>query len=233
MEYPIYIDEFDDNKFIQETETHIIAKGGDGTLLKAIKMHKDKSKPFFGIGAGTLNFLMNSEHKISPTAKYKKFNLIKVKVYYSYKIDDVNGPTIPTISEYQGFNEVMIGGSMNSYIHFNVYDKDNIIGEISGGGLIVSTAQGSTGINKNNGGTISPLSSNNWIITGDKTTRQINYVLEPSKTTICASSRTTISVWIDGANKIIDNVSKIELSKGDKVTVIFNDYNDFKKKRRI
>ncbi len=231
MEYPIYIDKYDPNKFIQETDTHIIAKGGDGTLLKAIKMHRDKGKPFFGIGAGTLNFLMNSEESINIKAKYKRFRLIKVKVTrLEY---NGNESSYPITETYQAFNDVMIGGDMNSYIYFDVQDKDDIIGKFSGGGVIFSTAQGSTGINKNNYGIISPLSSKQWIVTGDKTTRNIKYTINPKKTVVTAESRTPITVWVDGANNIINNVSKIEISKGDIVTVIFNNYKSFKKKRRI
>jgi NAD+ kinase len=229
--YKIWKDEYDKNKYIQEQEKYIRAVGGDGTLLRAIKMHRDKNKPFFGVGAGSVNFLMNDEPFIAPDVKLKKFRLIKVMVTYkSYHRFDDDTFTIMT-EEFQAFNDLMIGGNMNSWIEFNVHDKDRIVRTFKGGGLIVSTAQGSTGINKNNGGVILPLSSHNWSITGDKTNRNINYVLEPHKTKIDVQSRTPITVWVDGSNNVVKNVQSIEISKGDNIYLMFNNYDHFKKKR--
>lgn len=232
--YTVWFDPYDNKKYIKETDTHIEAFGGDGTLLKAIKMHRDKGKPFFGIAGGTENFLMNREDFIHESASYEKFSLIKVNVTYTWETDDVNGfTTVTDTKEFQAFNDVCIGGDMNSYIHFNIHDKDRILGKFSGGGVIFSTAQGSTGVNKNNHGSIMTLSSKNWIVTGDKTNRIIRYTINPDRTSITFDSRTPVTAWIDGANHIISNVKKVELSQGDEVIVIFNDYNSFKKKRRI
>ncbi len=225
MENMYYQDKFDSNKYIDARQSDIvIAKGGDGTLLKAINKYRHLNKPFFGIGAGTLNFLMNESEEISDQAKYKEFNLIKVNVQY------YNGRNLIT-ETFQAFNDIMIGGDMNSFINFNVQEKDEIIGNFKGGGLIVSTAQGSTGVNKNNGGVILPLSSDMWSITGDKTNKSINYVIEPRNTVIAVESRTGVTMWIDGTNHIIENVQSVEITKGDSVVVIFNDYSKFKRKR--
>lgn len=224
-------DKYDKSKYIKEHSTYIECKGGDGTLLRGIKHLRHLGKPFFGIGAGTLNFLMNPEHEISPTAKYKIFNLIKVKVYYTWETDGVNGlTTVPAISEFQSFNEIFISEE-NGWVDFDCNDDDEILGNFKGSGLIVSTAQGSTGINKNNNGVILPLSSNDWSITGDKTNRKINYVLENNDIDIKVKSRGIVNLYIDGKNNKVENISRVVLSKGDIVEVIFNKYNNFKKKR--
>jgi NAD kinase len=238
-EIPLYIkDEYDDEKFIDARGDIILAKGGDGTLLRAINKFRHLNKPFYGIAAGTENFLMNNTSEacgISDNAKYKVFTLINVKVTSLKEVPNSFHYEEPYehVEEFQAFNDVMIGGDMNSWIDFNVHDKDKIIGAFKGGGIIVSTAQGSTGINKNNNGVILPLSSDQWSITGDKTNRKINYVIEPKRTRIKCDSRTGVHVWVDGHNHVIDDVLEVEISKGDKVTVIFNDYDDFKRKRRI
>jgi NAD+ kinase len=229
----LYIDSYDKNKKIIDKGDYIIAKGGDGTLLKAINKFRHLNKPFFGVAAGTQNFLMNSENSISEDAKYKKFNLIKVKVTYKIQACKSEPWESEDIKEFQAFNEICFGGDMNSWINFNVHDKDAIIGQFKGGGVIISTAQGSTGINRNNSGAILPLSSDQWYITGDKTNRHISVPIEPKRTSITATSRQNIKVWVDGSNHIIENVSKIEISKGDEVTVIFNNYHEFKRKRRV
>lgn len=222
----VWKDEYDNNKFIKLNKTYIRSHGGDGTLLKAIHMYSNKKLPFFGTAAGTVNFLMNSKTIISESSKHKKFNLIKINIIYEDNKKQLN-------KELQAFNEVCIGGDMGSWIDFNVQDKDSIIGNFKGSGIIISTSQGSTGINKNNNGTILPLSSKNWCITGDKTNRKINYIIEPKKTIIHVSSRTPVTVWVDGTNNVIYNVKGIEISKGDEIVIIFNNYDEFKQKRRI
>jgi len=236
MEQLVIKDKYDPNKYIDATGSVIVAKGGDGTLLRAITKFRHLDKPFFGVAAGTENFLMNpaSNLDIFDDAEYIEFQLIKVTV--TYLRDTIKAGWIhqeETTKTYQAFNDIMIGGDMNSWIHFNVHDKDRLIGRVKGGGLIFSTAQGSTGINKNNGGVILPLSSHNWVVTGDKTHRRVNYVLEPSRTTITLKSRKPVSLWVDGSSHIISDVLSVEIAAGDTVTVIFNDYTDFKQKRKL
>jgi len=230
-------DEYDDKKFIDARGDIILAKGGDGTLLRAINKFRHLNKPFYGIGAGTENFLMNNTTEacsISKNAKYKKFTLIKVivtslkEVQNSFHREDA----YEHIEEFQAFNEIFLSEE-NGWIDFNCHDKDYILGKFKGSGLIISTPQGSTGINKNNNGVILPLNSNDWSITGDKTNRKINYVLEQKKMSINVNSRGSVNLFIDGHNKKVSNVLKVEISKGDIVTVIFNDYNNFKRKRRL
>lgn len=225
------IDQFDFTKNIIEYDKVIKATGGDGTLLKAIFKYRNKNKPFFGVAGGTENFLMNKEDSIELDVKKKKFRLIKALI--TYKKPNKRGNLIDAEVEYQAFNEISIGGDMSSWISFDVHDKDKIIGKFKGSGVIFSTAQGSTGINRNNGGNILPLSSDMWYVTGDKTNRHISVPIEPKRTSISMESRTPVTVWIDGQNKIIKNVTSVEISKGDEVVVYFNDYDEFKKKRRV
>ncbi len=231
----LYTDEYDSNKQIIECKGYILAKGGDGTLLKAIARYTDLKKPFFGEAAGTANFLMNKEDKPRTDCKILKTNRIKVEVTYTKEKEPADKSVLYSrikTQTFQAFNDVMIGGDMNSWIDFNVTEKDELFGQFKGGGLIISTPQGSTGVNKTNGGTILPLSSTLWSITGDKTDANIDYVIKPRVTTIEVKSRTPISLWVDGSNNIVENVISVTISKGDKVEVIFNDYKEFMKKRR-
>lgn len=223
--YTKYVDKYDNKKYILETDTIIEAKGGDGTLLKSIKMHRTKNKPFFGIGAGTVNFLMNSEDTPNEQAKYKKFNLIKVIVTYIDSEDTVK------VEEFQAFNDIVLG-EFNGWITFDCKHKENILGKFNGSGIIICTSQGSTGINKNNNGSIMPLSSDNWGVTGMQCNRLINYTLASKKLLIDVDSRSPVKIAIDGNENVINNVISVQLSKGDKVTVVFNEYSKFKEKRQ-
>ena len=234
----LWRDKYDFNKFIGETDDYIIACGGDGTLLKAVHKYANLNKSFYGRAAGTVNFLMNKEKYPMGDYKIKSFSRIKVSVNYKKWVRNmasIDDKLINVTKEFQAFNDICIGGSdgMNAWINFNIQEKDEIFGEVQGGGLIISTPQGSTGINKTNRGVVLPLSSDQWSITGDKTTRQIAYVVKPHKMEIIPSSRKDIIVWIDGENEVIEKVTSITVEKGDNINVIFNDYGSFKKKRRI
>lgn len=209
----------------------LVCGGGDGTLLKTIKHYRHLGIPFWGYNAGTKGFLMNdvfpSDSEFDPITK--TFFMIQCEIHYR-KIS--NGEFQEFKETFQAFNDICIGGDMNSWIDFKVQEIDGILGNFKGGGIIFSTSQGSTGINKNNGGTILPLSSDLWSVTGDKTNRRIHYALNPRETIIEVKSRNPVSVWVDGANDIIENVFKVKLTKGDPVKITFGNYSKFKKIRR-
>lgn len=227
-------DFFDDYKNPDfEDVSAFITGGGDGTLINSIQQYKQYGKPFYGLNAGTVGFLMNNveldrliDIKKNPNAFNNSteitFKCIKVLV----KQGDIQ-------HEFNAFNEVMIGGDMNAWVHFDINEEDDIIGKFSGGGVIISTPQGSTGINKNNSGTILPLKENLWSITGDKTNRKIRYVITPRTMNISYTSRNDVKLWIDGAYAIIDNPTDIQISDGEDVTLIFDCIKEFIKKRRL
>lgn len=230
MSKVIYIDSYDSNKRIILHDDYIEVRGGDGTLLRAINLYRHFNLPFYGLAKGTLNFLMNNAERQYKNEKIKTFTLIKVEVKHNKP--NMIGNLEEVTTTYEAFNEVTCGGSINAWIDFTVHDRDRIIGNFKGGGLIFSTAQGSTGINKTNGGCILPLCSEEWSVTGDKTNKNINYVIAPKLCTVKVNARTKVSLWLDGDNTIIDDVSKFTITKGSKVKVIFNNYRKFKTKRR-
>ena len=64
------------------------------------------------------------------------------------------------------------------------------------------------------------------------TNRKINYILEPTPLQIDCNSRQEIMVHVDGSHKIYNNVSRIKITAGGFVDVIFNNMQIFKEKRR-
>lgn len=220
------VDKYDNNKYIEEKENYILAVGGDGTLIRAIHKFGKLKKPFFGVAAGTANFLMNEENEINfETCKILEFNLLKVKVYY---VEEKTNK-IETI---YAFNDLIVG-EFNGWIDFKCEHQENILGNFKGAGLLISTAQGSTGANKNNHGTIIPLSSKHWAVTGVMTNRNINYVIEPNELIMELESRGNIKINVDGKHFERNNVYKVILNKSDiNIQVIFNDLKKFQDKRK-
>lgn len=224
MIYKKWIDPYDSEKYIQETDKYIITKGGDGTIIRAIHMHKDKNKPFFGIASGTVNFLMNCEDEILQTAVTKKLQLLDIEVEY---LD--NGILVSDI--FQAFNDCIIG-NFNAWIDFKSSHEESILGDFKGAAIIISTAQGSTGANKNNNGTILPLGSKLLSVTGVMTNRRIDHIIENTGLIIECESRGNIKIGIDGSYRVIDNVKNVKITRGSDVEIIFNDYEEFKQKRQ-
>lgn len=185
----------------------IVCVGGDGTLIKTVHHYLSYNLPIIGINAGTVGFMMNSSNLDEVDSIFQDdfkpyiipLQLMKVNIQDEY---------------FYAFNEVMIGGDMSSWINFEVENSHELHGSVKGGGLIFSTAQGSTGINKNNGGPILPLESNLWSITGDKTDTKIKHVVTPHEIVVNATSRNDITFWCDGHEKHI---------LGNKMKIIIND----------
>ena len=220
----MWIDPYDSEKYIQEFDKYIVAKGGDGTLIRAIHMHKDKNKPFFGIASGTINFMMNSESEIYPGAVIKKFQLLNIEISY-IENNELQFETV------QAFNDCTIG-EFNGWIDFKSKHDESILGDFKGAAIIISTAQGSTGANKNNNGTILSLSSKLLSITGVMTNRRIDHCIENTGLIIDCSSRGNIKVGIDGSYRVIEHVQRVKITRGADIEVIFNDYEAFKRKRQ-
>ena len=230
--YKKWIDPYDSEKYIQETDKYIVAKGGDGTLIRAIHMHKDKNKPFFGIASGSLNFLMNDELAVSETATIKKLQLLNIEITYVQEVDDVNGCTSFLSTEtFQAFNDCIIG-EFNAWVDFKSSHSESILGDFKGAAVIISTAQGSTGANKNNNGTILSLGSKLLSVTGVMTNRRINHCIENTGLIIDCESRGNIKIGIDGSYRVIDNVKHVKITRGSDVEIIFNNYEEFKRKRQ-
>lgn len=221
------IENFDDKLVMNPKQADlIVCVGGDGTLIKAVHDFRKFNVPIYGINAGTVGFLMNTlqedeidyifSGEFNPTTI--SVNMMKVRINSNY---------------YYAFNEVMVGGNMNSWVNFELTDCDDLVGEVDGGGLIFSTPQGSTGINKNNGGPILPLESNLWSITGDKVTRKISHVVGPRTIVVKCKSREPVRAWIDGNVHHFFGVETVILSESDEtVDLAFSDAKAFLKKRR-
>lgn len=238
MKKCLFIDKYDKTKKIIEYDKFILVKGGDGTMLRAIDLYSTLKKPFYGLAKGTFNFFMNKKFKINKKTKKIKLKTIKV-IIKSIEIELIEneiGSGYKKIKRLKtkvmyAFNEIHIG-SFNGFINFNCKDKDKIIGKFKGSGIIVSTAAGSTGINRNNKGIILPLSSKNWSINGVCSDKNINYVLENNKIKIKMKSREEIKIAIDGNRNVINNISEVILEKGKNVKLMFNNINKFKRKRK-
>lgn len=214
----------------------IVCAGGDGTLLKTVKAYIGLGIPVYGINAGTVGFLMNNISQYNFIADVLEREVFDTKSLRTIKAtilqkNNAKNNTDNTKKTFYGFNEIAIGGSMMDWIDFSI-DSKVLPESFKGGGMIISTPQGSTGINVNNQGVVIPIDSKQWVVTGDKTNIHLSTVIKPRYTKIEVQSRQRVTCWVDGVNgDVINNILSVILEKGPSVLIAFSDINDFIAKR--
>ena len=139
----------------------IVVFGGDGFMLKNLKKYYKYNKPFYGINCGSYGFLMNNssidnlEKKIS---KSKKTVINSLSVNCSYG----NGLRKHLIA----INEISIFRQSKQTASLNIsVGQKQIIKNLIGDGVLVSTPAGSTAYNLSVHGPILSLNSGKLAIT--------------------------------------------------------------------
>ena len=134
----------------------IIAIGGDGMLLKALRNSIEKNKPVFGLNKGNVGFLMNElsfdnlENRIQTARKVKMHPLFM-------SAHKINGNIFTELA----VNEVSILRQTHQAAHLKItVDKKERLNELVCDGILISTPIGSTAYNLSARGPIIPLNAN-------------------------------------------------------------------------
>ena len=133
----------------------VIIIGGDGFMLKTLKINKNSSKFFYGINSGNYGFLMN---KFSP--KYTIKNLSKVKMVNISPLEMIVKNKQGLIKKSIAINEVSIlrQSRQAAYLSIKTGVK-SVIKKLISDGVLVSTPAGSTAYNLSVHGPILSLHS--------------------------------------------------------------------------
>jgi NAD+ kinase len=128
---------------IDETQPEIIvAIGGDGTMLKAIKENKRYGVPFAGINSGTLGFLMEEVGDLDiyvESIMQGRYQKIAYHLY-SVEIEDVKGQAV--IRDF--FVDMIVERIEMNLTEMEVYINGLSFNYYAGDGFIVATPIGST-----------------------------------------------------------------------------------------
>ena len=150
----VLIKKYDQTKL--ELSDVIIAIGGDGILLKALRNSIEKNKPVFGLNKGNVGFLMNElsfdnlENRIQTARKVKMHPLFM-------SAHKINGNIFTELA----VNEVSILRQTHQAAHLKItVDKKERLNELVCDGILVSTPIGSTAYNLSARGPIIPLNAN-------------------------------------------------------------------------
>ena len=150
----VLIKRYDQTKL--ELSDVIIAIGGDGMLLKALRNSIEKNKPVFGLNKGNVGFLLNElsfdnlENRIQTARKVKMHPLFM-------SAHKINGNIFTELA----VNEVSILRQTHQAAHLKItVDKKERLNELVCDGILVSTPIGSTAYNLSARGPIIPLNAN-------------------------------------------------------------------------
>jgi NAD+ kinase len=138
-----------------ECDTMVVL-GGDGTMLEALHLNSDGSKPVFGMNFGSIGFLMNPFRDDDLPGRIKKASAVEIHPL-KMKAVDTNGKTHEAVA----FNEVALLRETRQTARLQI-SVDNVvrIPELVCDGILLATPAGSTAYNLSAHGAILPLSSN-------------------------------------------------------------------------
>ncbi len=134
----------------------IVVLGGDGTMLEALHVYDQTSKPFYGMNFGSVGFLMNPYTQENLAKKITSASMVNIHPLKMTAVD-VDGKKHEAVA----FNEVSILRETRQAARLKIM-VDNVvrIAELVCDGILLATPAGSTAYNLSASGPILPLSSN-------------------------------------------------------------------------
>lgn len=213
-------------EFSAETEL-IIAIGGDGNFLRALKRSGYSDTPILGINTGHLgffeeflpaeleevcNFCVNKNYAI------QTHHTIKTEIKTEKAVIDLD----PAV------NDVFIKHGHSSVLHLDLSIGDDLIENFSGDGILISSSAGSTAYNYSLGGSlvdprlnllqIAPVAPQNNAVYRSITSS----ILIPSdeKINIAPEDQDNVVIVIDGNEFIVPGIERISVSISDKTVKI-------------
>lgn len=233
------LDKIIDKKFKDENPELIVAIGGDGTFISAIKKYLDLDLPFYGIANGTLNFLMNFH-------QYEDINVLLEKISddnFFNSIDKIDTPIlnyyINNVKQGIAVNEIVYGDSIRKYpktnVSFRKYNGNLVDKDINTSMVVVSSPLGSTGLARNVDARISPLELPLLNIDTIASNREIHETTKNEDVSITNLSNLNMEIVCD--NKLIDTFLKpndiLKVNLGKYIKICYDDYKSLTTKRHL
>ena len=213
----------------------IIVVGGDGFMLQTLKKFHKYRKPFYGINSGNYGFLMNKFSKnsfVSDIQKSKLFLISPLEMKVKTRLN-MNKNAI-AINEISVLRQSRQAASMSIKI-----GKKDLIKNLRGDGMLVSTPAGSTAYNLSVHGPILNLNSNKLAISPVSPFRPRRWrskiVSDKSKIYIKNLNPKKITIMAVADNIEIKNVAsiKVEINKKIIFKLLYSNKNTLDKKNKI
>lgn len=133
----------------------IVAIGGDGTLLNALRKSENRNIPIYGINKGSVGFLMNTPQLENLLEKIEQAESVNIHPL-AMKATDIHSQTFEAVA----FNEVSLLRQVRQAAKISI-NIDHVVrmDELICDGVLVATPAGSTAYNLSAHGPILPLKS--------------------------------------------------------------------------
>jgi NAD+ kinase len=143
----------------------VIAIGGDGTMLRAIRKHWRDRLPFYGINTGGLGFLLSGR---DVTTFWKERLLLYHLPLLQVEVEFITGEKQHAVA----FNEAWVERStgQTAWVRVSI-NGDERIKKLVGDGVLVSTAAGSTSYARAMGAPPVPLDTGVLLLVGSNVLR--------------------------------------------------------------
>ncbi len=195
----------------------VIVLGGDGTLLKAARMIGNRKIPVLGINLGGLGFLTEVRYDACLYPMLERFLAGDFAVEKRMMLRTTVFSGTSACWAGSALNEVVISkGALATIIQISAWNKDELITNYEGDGLIISTPTGSTAYNLSAGGPIVHPELKAIIMT------PICPFMLGSRPIILPDSadiRVKVSAESPDVHLILDGQVNYKLGKGESVTV--------------
>lgn len=132
----------------------VIALGGDGTYLRAVRMLEGRQTPILGVNMGSLGFLTETrvkdlrqaiEDTISGKMEFRPRAMLKIEIRRGHKLR----------SSTFALNDAVLERGPNTHlINIEIFSQKNLVANVKADALIVSSPTGSTAYNLAAGGPI-------------------------------------------------------------------------------
>ncbi len=215
-----------------------ISIGGDGCFLRMVKSSNfNENVHYIGINSGTLGFLQ--EINIEDTKDFVRRLSIGDYKEEHLSVQQTNIITEDKTYNYTSLNEVVVRSKYFNTLKIDVYVDDEFLEHFSGDGLLISTSTGSTAYNMSFGGSIvyntlktlsitpiAPLNNKFYKCLTNTVVIPDNKIIRLTPT----QEHYNLFIMIDGENKEIDNVLKVETKVGTRTIkcLRMNDYHFIK-----
>lgn len=151
-------------QFERQKIDFVISLGGDGTILSAVTLIRERQIPILGINMGRLGFLASIENKYAS-------NAIHLLTRGMYTIEDRTMLYLETTNPMFGDERFALNDftlhkrDTSSMITIHTYINGDFLTSYWADGLIVATPTGSTGYSLSCGGPIVFPNSGNFVVT--------------------------------------------------------------------
>jgi NAD+ kinase len=193
----------------------VIALGGDGTYLRAVRLLGGEKIPILGVNLGSLGFLTPTRAEelykaVEQTLQNKMDLNPRSMIEVDYRIKGKS-------KQLAALNDVVVErGSLSQLINVGIHYNRLLVSEVKADGIIVSSPTGSTAYNLSAGGPILHPEVQAFVITP---IAPHSLTSRPLITPDAGKIRLKLVGKLQKAHLVVDGQKVAEIQTGDEVTI--------------